>query len=164
MTPSLSGTHTLPTTKSSCCSPKLTSPEEQYQHLEKGSENITWQSKTITPRRMLSSAFSWWDFGQVRKEKKWRGKKEEKKKIPSPITATLQRFGGSLCSVWGLVWMEQWQKRRKWIIDSNYTGPRFSALLVTGLFSGLSLSTLFMAKAEAWTLCTFRGLLSDWSC
>lgn len=67
MTPSLSGTHALNDQKLPPLS-KLTSPKEQYQHLEKGSENFTRQSKTITPRRMLSSAFSWWDFGEVRRE------------------------------------------------------------------------------------------------
>ena len=64
MTPLLSATHTLISFY-----PKLTGPKEQYQHLEKGSENFTWQSKSITPRRMLSSAFSWWGFGEVQKKK-----------------------------------------------------------------------------------------------
>ncbi len=67
MTPWLSGTHTLNDQKLLLL-PKLTNPKEQYQHLGEGSENFTWQSKTITPRRMLSSAFSWWDFGEVQKE------------------------------------------------------------------------------------------------
>lgn len=134
MTPWLSGTHTLNDQKRLLL-PKLTSPKEQYQHLGKGSKYSTWQSKTITQRRMLSSAFSWWDFGEVQKEEV----EGKEKKNPSPITATLKRFGSSLDSVWGVVWMERWQKRGKWIIDSNYTGLRFSALCVTGLFSVLSL-------------------------
>lgn len=78
MPPLLSGTHTLIS-----FSPKLTGPNEQYQHLEKGSENFTWQSKSITPRRMLSSAFSWWGFGEVQKKKRRRRSGGlRKKKIP----------------------------------------------------------------------------------
>lgn len=64
---SLSGTHILNDQKVLLL-PKITSPKEQYQHLKKGSKNFIWQSKTITPRRMVSSAFSWWDFGEVERE------------------------------------------------------------------------------------------------
>lgn len=71
----------------------------------------------------------WWDFGEAHREEV-----EVKEKNPSPITVTLKRFGSSLDSVWGVVWIKRWQKRGKWIIDSNYTGLWFSAFRATGLF------------------------------
>lgn len=75
MIPSFSGTRALNDQKLLLL-PKLTSPKEYYRHLKECSKNFICLSKTITPRRMVFSAFSWWDFGEVEREEV--GEKEEK--------------------------------------------------------------------------------------
>lgn len=91
MTTLLSGIHTLNNQKLLLL-PKLTRPKRTIAALGKGQQKLA-SRRQLPPRRMLCSAFSWWDFCEVQKEV------ERKEKNPSPITPTLKRFGSSLDSV-----------------------------------------------------------------
>lgn len=131
MTPSLSGTHTLNDQELL----QINQPKRTMRAPWKRAAKTSHGSRRQLPQEECSPLHLADEILVRCKTKKWRGKK----KNPSPITVTLKRFGSPLDNVWGVVWMERWQKRGKWIIDSNYTDLRFSALRVTGLFSVLSL-------------------------
>lgn len=88
------------------------------------------------------------------------GEKRRRKKNPSPIIMTLRRFGCSLNIVYEVVWIEQWQKEGKWIIDSNYTDLRVCSLCDSPLLGLVTLDPFQRKQAEKLYHCEFLSARS----